>query len=59
MLRISGLPYLGATETDSLRVFFRARFLAKACFTQRFAPGCFNDVFCLNLTLEATEGVLY
>lgn len=28
-----------ATQSDSLRSFFRARFRAKACFTRRFAPG--------------------
>src|SRR5271169_760953 len=27
------------TQSDSLRIFFRARFRAKACFTRRFAPG--------------------
>jgi hypothetical protein len=27
------------TYSDSLRIFFRARFRAKACFTRRFAPG--------------------
>jgi len=30
---------LVATQSDSLRIFFRARFRAKACFTRRFAPG--------------------
>ncbi len=33
------LFYLAATYSDSLRIFFRARFRAKACFTRRFAPG--------------------
>jgi hypothetical protein len=28
-----------ANYSDSLRIFFRARFRAKACFTRRFAPG--------------------
>ena len=29
----------GATYSDSLRIFFRARFRAKACFTRFFSPG--------------------
>jgi hypothetical protein len=39
LLSSSGPCYLAATYSDSLRIFFRARFRAKACFTRRFAPG--------------------
>ena len=28
-----------ATQSDSLRIFFRARFRARACFTLRLSPG--------------------
>jgi len=28
-----------ASQSCSLRIFFRARFRAKACFTRRFSPG--------------------